>query len=253
MKKTVTIEVLYPEFNNLYGDRGNLLYLQRKLSASRCEIKVIETHLFDEPAFVKREDVDFLYIGPCTEAQQELELQQLIPYKEAISERIQSGKITLATGNAFELFGQYIERENGETIPALGLFEFKAKRFEKLRYNDLCLGEIVLEEEVYQITGFKNQLSHAYGLIEQPFLNMVKGCGWNPKEKQEGIRVQNFFATYLIGPILPLNPDFTEYLAKKLVGKDYAPCRVPYEQMAYACRVADITNPLNDKKKKKKH
>jgi len=250
--KKIVIEVLYPEFNNLYGDRGNLLYLKRKLSASPCEVEVVETHYGEVPAFESK-NVDFLYIGPCTEQQQELELQGLMEYKEAFRERILSGKITLATGNAMELFGQYIERENGETFPALGLFQFKAKRFERLRYNDLCLGEIILEDEVYQITGFKNQLSHAYGIIETPFLSVVKGCGLHPDSKQEGIRVGNFFATYLIGPILPLNPDFAEYLAKKLVGKEYQPCRIPYEQMAYACRVADITSPLNEKKKKKKH
>ena len=58
MKKMI-IEVLYPEYNNLYGDRGNCEYLQKKLTLAGYEVEVKETSLFDEPAFVN-EKVDFL-------------------------------------------------------------------------------------------------------------------------------------------------------------------------------------------------
>ena len=79
--KTIKIEVLYPEFNNLYGDRGNLLYLTQKLAACDVKIQVIVTHLHDVPAFTQQDDIHVLLIGPCTERQQELELEQLIPIK----------------------------------------------------------------------------------------------------------------------------------------------------------------------------
>ncbi len=244
--RTIKIEILYPEFNNLYGDRGNLMYLKEKLSKSSCRLEVIETHLYDAPAFASGE-IDFLYIGPCTERQQELQLTQLYPYKEALQKRMEGDCITLATGNAFELFGEYIERENGEKIPALGLFPYHAKRFERLRFNDLCVG-------IYadmQITGFKNQLSHSYGVVDSPFLQMERGSGINPDSKTEGVCVNHFYATYLIGPILPLNPDFTDFLLKGLLKEDYVPLSLPFEDFAYACRIADLTRP--EPKKKKKH
>lgn len=234
--KTIKIEVLYPEFNNLYGDRGNLLYLTQKLAACDVKIQVIATHLHDVPAFTQQDDIHFLLIGPCTERQQELELEQLIPLKEAFQKRIESGAVTLATGNAFELFGEYIQRENGEKISAIGLFPYYAQRFEKLRYNELCVGTL----GDLKITGFKNQLSHSYGTLASPMLTMEVGTGWNPDVKKEGVHIHNFFATYLIGPILPLNPTFTDRLVELLAGDAYHPLELPFEKKAYECRVHEL-------------
>ena len=111
MKKMI-IETLYPEFNNLFGDRGNADYLRKKLELAGYETEVRETYLYDTPSFTK-ENVDFLLIGPCSESAQLLEIEELKKYKEALSDRIESDRVTLATGNAFELFGQYIETEEG--------------------------------------------------------------------------------------------------------------------------------------------
>ena len=41
MKKFV-IEVLYPEYNNLYGDRGNAEYLKKKLTLAGYDVEIIE-------------------------------------------------------------------------------------------------------------------------------------------------------------------------------------------------------------------
>ena len=239
--KTIHIEVLYPEFNNLYGERGNLLCLTQKLSACKVKIQVIGTHLHEVPAFVQREDIDFLLIGPCTEHQQELELEQLIPYRDAFQNRIESGQITLATGNAFELFGAYIQRENGEQIPAVNLFSYHAERFEKLRYNELCVGAM----ENLILTGFKNQLSHSYGELPSPMLQMVTGTGCNPQTHLEGIHINQFFATYLIGPLLPLNPPFTDFLVQTLTGDTYQSMKLPWESTAYECRLRELHQTEN--------
>ena len=48
----MVIEVLYPEYNNLYGDRGNCEHLQKKLKLAGYDVEVVETSLFDKPAFV---------------------------------------------------------------------------------------------------------------------------------------------------------------------------------------------------------
>ena len=155
----VVIEALYPEFSNLYGDRGNLLYLRRKLELAGAEVELLETSLFETPAFAARDDVGFLYLGPCTERQQELELKALRPYREALLSRMDGAAVTLATGNAFELFGEKILRADSQKseIKALGFWNTYAERFSRLRYNELCVGEC----GDISVTGFKNQLSHS--------------------------------------------------------------------------------------------
>lgn len=238
--KTVHIEILYPEYNNLYGDRGNLRYLCEKLALCGCEVTVTETHLDDCPAFVT-ENVDVLYIGPCTEEQQERELPRLQKYRDALAQRMQGDTITLATGNAVELFGRYVEKEDGSTVEALGLTDTYAKRFSRLRFNDLCVGD----HSGITVVGFKNQLSHSYpvndtALPKNPFLHMEKGSGYHPESREEGIACGGFIATYLLGPLLPLNPDLTEWLLKQLLGEDHRPCTLPFEREAYARRLAEL-------------
>lgn len=236
--KTLCIEVLYPEYNNLYGDRGNLTYLLKKLALCGCEITVIETHLGDTPAFAEK-TVDFLYIGPCTEDQQERQLEALMPYREALSRRFEEGAATLLTGNAVELLGESIEKEDGTKIEALGLVNTCAKRFSRLRFNDLCVGE----GDGVTVVGFKNQLSHSYPTGEPrhtPFLTMEKGCGLNPESKAEGVRNGGFVGTYLLGPLLPLNPTLTNCLLQRLLGEEPPACVLPFEEEAYTRRLAEL-------------
>lgn len=233
----ITIEVLYPEYNNLYGDRGNLLYLERKLRDAGAEVERIETGLYDEPAFVTKK-VDFLYIGPCTERQQEKEIERLRPYREALASRMKSEALTLATGNAIELFETYILRSDRSRVDALDLIPMHAERFLRLRYNELCLGKY----DDLQIVGFKNQLSHSYGDNPHPFLTMTVGTGINPAVQEEGYHMAGFFATYLIGPLLPLNPPFAERLLCRLL-PGYTNHPLPFEREAYVKRVAEFCDP----------
>lgn len=230
----MVIEVLYPEYNNLYGDRGNAEYLKKKLTLAGYDVEIIETALFDEPAFVNNK-VDFLLISPCQEKHQLVEIEQLKNYKDAIKKRIDNGGIILATGNAFELFGEYIENDKGEKTECLGFYPYYAKQFLKLRYNDCSVGEF----DGMQIVGFKNLLSHSYGENPKPFLRMKKGAGMNPDCKIEGVHDNNLFATYHTGPILPLNPQFTDYLIK-LADENYVSVTLEFEKQAYDSRSREL-------------
>lgn len=230
----ITIEILYPEFNNLFGDRGNADYLKARLERAGCEAEIIETNLFSEPNFVNGK-TDILLIGPCTEKAQFTELEELKKYSDAIKARIENGGVTLATGNAFELFGEYIENPQGEKTECLGFFPYYAKQFSRLRFNDNAVGEF----DGMKITGFKNLLSHSYGDNPYPFLKMLKGIGMNKETKIEGIHKNNFFATYHTGPLLPLNPDFTAYLIK-LCDEDFGGEPLSYEKTAYDMRIKEL-------------
>ena len=233
----IVIEVLYPEYNNLYGDRGNLSYLKRKLQDAGAAIEWVYTHLEDTPAFVQR-SVDLLYIGPCTERQQEEEIRRLMPYREALAARMQSEQLTLATGNAMELFEEYILRADKSRVEGLGLIPLHAERFSRLRYNELCVG--IFED--LRVVGFKNQLSHSYGENTHPFLHMQTGTGIHPQTDAEGWQIGGFFGTYLIGPLLPLNPPLAGQLLRRLL-PTYIDHPLPFEQEAYEKRLAELADP----------
>ena len=92
------IEVLYPEICCLYGDKGNMRYLQLCLP----EAEFIYTSLNDAPAFLEG-DIDLCYLCSMSEASQELVLERLMPWQEKIASLMQNGRtLFLWVGNALE-------------------------------------------------------------------------------------------------------------------------------------------------------
>lgn len=207
------IEILFPEFCNLYGDISNIKYLKKCLSNQK--VKYIETSFDMEPSFVTQ-DINFIYLGPMTENRQEKVIKKLMPYKKRIEELIEKNTVFLFTGNALEILGKYIENEDGIKIEALGIFDVYAKRNMMHRHNSLFIGEY----NNIKIVGFKSQFTMMYGNnTDNYFLKVENGIGINKESKLEGINKNNFFGTYLTGPILILNPLFTKKILQ-IMGVD---------------------------------
>ena len=227
----MTIEVLYPELCNLYGDRGNMSYFRRCVDA-----QVVETCLLDEPYFVQH-DVDMVYMGSMMESNWAKALEHLRPYRERIGELVEKDKVFLLTGNAMELFCREVETETGEKIPCLNLVNLTAKRFLPKRANSLFLGAL----EGMEIVGFMSRFSHLYGVEKDTALfSVTRGLGSCPDSKHEGFRVHNVLGSYLLGPLLVLNPDLCLYV-QKLMG--VAEPRLALEarvRKAYDVRLAEF-------------
>lgn len=202
------IEILFPEFCNLYGDMYNMKYL--KMCVPDAEF--IETALDDIPAFTK-EDVNMIYLGPMTENTQEKVINRLKPYKERIEELIEKNVVFLFTGNSAEVLGKYIENEDESKIEGLGIFDVYSKRDMMHRHNSFLVGKY----EDIEIVGFKSQFTMMYGDNKDSyFVEVEKGIGINKESKLEGIKKNNFIGTYIIGPILIQNPLFTKKILKNI-------------------------------------
>ena len=230
----MTIEVLYPEICNLYGDLFNARYL--KLTDD--SIQLHNTKLKDEPLF-ESETPALIYMGGTTEDGQELAAEALRPHMDTIRKLIDRSVPFLVTGNAMELFGKYIEKPDGGRIEGLGLFDTWAVRDMEHRYNSLWLGrmgDIV-------VTGFKSQFGHSYGDNSGCALfEVTRGAGLNPDSRFEGLRMNNFMATYLTGPLLPLNPDFAKYLLGLIGAKTDLPDEKAARE-AFDIRIKELSVP----------
>lgn len=202
------IEVLYPEFGNLFGDISNITYLKKCLP----EADIIETSINQTPSFVSQ-DVNMIYLGPSTEKQQEIIISKLQPYKDRIMELIEKNVVFLFTGNSLEILGKYIENEDKSKVECLGIFDVYAKRDMLHRKNSNIIGKY----EDIEIVGFKSQFTMMYGdNSEQYFTKLETGMGINKDTNLEGIKKNNFIGTYIIGPILILNPLFTKKIIKMM-------------------------------------
>lgn len=217
------IEILYPELCCLYGDKGNTMFLRKCLPDG----EFVETQLNDQPRFLT-EDIDLCCMYSMSEKSQEWILSRLMQWKDEIALRCREGKtLFLFLGNALELFGKYIQREDGTKVDALGVFDTYTVRHAPKRFNTLIQAEF----EGMTLLGYTSRFSETYGLPqEQSMCHVQIGTGMNPDSKLEGIRTGRVIATYMLGPLLVANPDFAKWLLLQL-GVE-APV-LPFEQELY--------------------
>ncbi len=231
MKK---VELLFPELCNIYGESYNVEYLRR----CSDEIEVINTNHMDTPAFVNG-DVDMIYLGCTTERKQEQIIGILSQYRDRIIELIDKGVIFLATGNAVEMFGNYI-KDGDRKIDALGIFDFYSVRYmSRDRHNSQFIGTF----DDITVLGHRSQFSFAYGDFDDNFIDIQKGIGMNPDTKKEGVRRNNFYGTYSLGPFLILNPLFAKKLMR-IMGIDDTLCFEKEIVEAYEYRLAELNRTM---------
>lgn len=201
------IEILFSEQGYLHGDMGNVMYLKACLP----EAVFVETTLADEPAFVKG-DVDLIYMGYVSDDMLVKAVEKLMPYKAYLQEMIQDKKCMLFTGNAMEVFFREIAKGD-QVIQGLNIFDFTAIHDETRKYVGNYYGQF----NERKVVGCKIQDSMTYGANEYCcFGKGIRGMGINRSTIFEGIRKDNFYGTYLIGPLLVMNPYFTQFLLARM-------------------------------------
>lgn len=217
------IEILYPELCCLYGDKGNTLFLKQCLP----EAEFIYTQLNDEPRFLQ-EQIDLCCMYSMSEQSQERILDRLMQWKDEIADFCANGKtLFLFLGNALELLGQYIQREDGSRVDGLGIYNTYSIRHAPSRFNTLIQADF----ENMTLLGYTSRFSDTFGITrEMAMCNVTIGTGSAPDSKLEGIRQGRVIATYLLGPLLVANPDFSKWLLRQLGVS--APV-LPYEDTLY--------------------
>lgn len=231
----IKIEILYPNIANLFGETGHFDLLKKIFPHS----EIIHTHINEIPKFID-EDIDLVFMGQMSERYQLKIIDAWKPYKDIINQKIESGMHFLFTGNAVEVLYEYIEDDFGNKTEGLGIFPYYSKQQMMDRINSVYLGKY----KDLEIVGFKSQFTFAYNIDKElPYLfDNIRGYGMNKDSKGEGIHYKNFMGTYILGPLLILNPDFTLEFMKDFVEN---PKLEFYKEMkeAYDIRLKEFKNP----------
>ena len=239
----LTILHLYPDCMSLYGEYANVAVLRRHLEAAGVSVTV-ETALFeDAPPF---ERADFIYMGAGTERTQKAALAALLPHKEGLRAAIDRGAVVLFTGNAMELLGGSIPGEDGR-LPALGFAGFLTEGEDRRDPGDVIAHTALWDSPV---VGFMNKCSRTFmadGGDDTPLFDRLSLGMGNQREKgPEGYVKGNVFATHLTGPVLVKNPDFVDFLIRRLYEvkgwelPEALPV-LPYEREAYEVTLRELT------------
>ena len=207
--KKIKIAHLYYDLMNLYGENGNIRFLKKKLEDQGLDVDVHFLSLEDKIDF---KQYDFYYIGTGSEENKELVLNNILKYQEEIKDAINDKKYFLVTGNALDLFGKKIYKKDGTNLDAIGMYGY-ASTEEEFR----IVGEQYYKCELidHNIIGFQNR-DYTMSDNGDNLFKVIKGTGYNPNINFEGIHDNNFYGTYLLGPILVRNPYFTDYIIKEI-------------------------------------
>lgn len=230
------IEILYPELCCLYGDKGNTLFLQKCLP----DAEFIYTQLNEKPHFLS-EKIDLCCMYSMSEASQERILERLTKWQNEIAEKFANGKtLFLLLGNAMELFGQYIQREDGSKVNGLCLYDTYTVRHAPQRFNTLIQAKF----QDMTLLGYTSRFSDTYGITDKLAMCQVEiGTGSAPSSKLEGIYKDRVIATYMLGPLLVANPDFSKWLLLQLGIENP---QLPYADalyQSYECKRKEFQQP----------
>ncbi|HEY6029862.1 MAG TPA: hypothetical protein VIU44_04840 [Gaiellaceae bacterium] len=204
----ITVAHLYPDYLNIYADRGNMAVLARRAAWRGHELEVVGVSIGDRLV-----DADLLYVGGGQDREQALVAQDLAARAEELGEAVAGGAAMLAVCGGYQLLGRSYRDVAGAELPGAGLLPLHTVAGERRMIGDVLL-ECELEPGVRRtLAGFEN---HAGCTIldegAEPLGRVVHGFGNDGASGFEGCRAGRVVGTYLHGPLLPRNPWFADWL-----------------------------------------
>jgi hypothetical protein len=201
---------LYPEQMNIYADRGNIVFLQR-----RCEWRGIGfSHAGAGPGdAVDPAAHDLFYVGGGQDRDQRMVAADMVAGKrEALAAAVDDGAALLAVCGGYQLLGHSYQLD-AEKLPGLGLVDLETVR----EPGERLIGNVAIEVDLgagpRTLAGFENHGGRTYlGEGATPLGRVLKGYGNNGRDGREGVRRDNLIGTYLHGPLLPKNAWLADHL-----------------------------------------
>jgi CobQ-like glutamine amidotransferase family enzyme len=212
---------LYPDYLNIYADRGNIAVLAERARARGHELDVRAIGMRDP---IPTGDVDLFYVGGGQDREQELVAHDLVSKAAPLRDAVEAGAAFLAVCGGYQLLGRYYKDVAGHELPGIGLLPLHTVAGERR-----MIGDVLLECEWAgeTLAGFEN---HAGRTIldegAEPLGRVASGFGNDGSSGHEGCRYRRAYGTYLHGPLLPRNPWFADRILEEALAHQGAATRL---------------------------
>ena len=206
---------LYPEYLNIYADRGNIAVLSRRAEWRGHELEVRAIGMGDG---VIPGAHDLLYVGGGQDREQALVAGDIAGKGEALRETVEAGAAVLAVCGGYQLLGRFYRDRSGAELPGAGVLPLHTVAGDRRMIGDVLL-ECELEPgDRRTIAGFENHAGRT--ILEdgaEPLGRVVAGFGNDGESGFEGCRAGRVVGTYLHGPLLPRNPWLADWLLTQAI------------------------------------
>ena len=214
---------LYPDILNLYGDRGNILCMKKRLEWRGIGVTVTGISIGEA---LEASAYDLLFVGGGQDFEQEVLLGDLAGAKtEELKAAIEDSLPVLAICGGYQMLGQYYKTWDGaqcDFTGALDLYTVGSKDRMIGNYMFTC------DELGCEIVGFENHSGKTYlGAGVKPMGKVLAGFGNNGEDGTEGARYKNVFGTYSHGSLLPKNPKLADHILKTALERKYGAAELP--------------------------
>jgi hypothetical protein len=181
-------------------------------------------------------------MGGAEDRQQELVTKDFLgDKKKVLEEKIHRGTPGIYICGAFQFLGKYYETADKHRLECLDILPFyteSAKQGEKRLIGDIVVklsnsdllqnypfNNAEVNKNYYEpqlLVGFENHGGRTFIDAKEKALGKpLKGFGNNGSKETEGYVYLNTLCTYLHGPLLPKNPQITDFLLEKALQVKY--------------------------------
>ncbi|TML55366.1 MAG: glutamine amidotransferase [Actinobacteria bacterium] len=206
---------LFPDYLNIYADRGNIAVLARRAAWRGHELEV---RPLGAGGALSQGEHDLFYIGGGQDREQELIAPALAALGDGLRASVAKGAALLAVCGGYQLLGRSYRDQSGEELPGVGLLPLHTVAGERRMIGDVLL-ECELEPGRRRtLAGFENHAGRTY-LDEgaEPLGRVLAGFGNDGASGYEGCRVGRAIGTYLHGPLLPRNSWLADWLLAQAI------------------------------------
>ena len=208
--RELKVATILPKYLNANGDRGNLLMLKQRAEVNGVKFACDEIDIGQK---FSPTDYDFYYIGGAADEFNPVAVKEILNKKEVFQEIKELSKTLLGVCFGYQILGKDYTFLTDNKLECLDLIDFFTIEKTKRRVGNLT-SKMAFMAPNY-LVGFENHRGVTYLDKDLSALSYVdKGFGNNGSDKTEGAISKNIFGTYLIGPVLPRNVYFTDYLLK---------------------------------------
>ena len=202
---------VYPDLLSTYGDRGNLLVLERR---ARLRGIPIESVLVNSDEAVPAEG-DIYLMGGGEDLPQVLAARRL-GADGGLAEAARRGAVVFAVCAGYQVLGSRFGGVDGEPVAGLEILDVASGRGERRGVGEI-VADVDPELGVPRLTGFENhQGVTSAGPGARPLARVAAGVGNG--DGTEGAYAGHILGTYLHGPALVRNPGLADLLLRWAAG-----------------------------------